>query len=206
MYGEPAALEVAGPLRGYVGDTLTYVAEIVDVDGNPTIGVLTWAVQDTTRARIVTEGEGFVQVVLLRPGRLTLVANVERFDRLAIGGTYGPGSGDLEGDFQWAAAGPFQLPCVYGGADWPPPDPHPCANQAVAFMCAVGYAGEWPVYASNRACAEAAGIATVPGDLDWPQLDRAMLATVYTNQIKLVPLWAFQNYGPLGVPSSVQAG
>lgn len=205
VYGVPTAIDVVGPLRGYVGDTLTFAYEPVDADGNPTVAVVTPSVQDTTRAQIVFEGEDFIQVLLLRPGRLTLVFNVDRFDRLAIGGVYGPGSGAREGDFQWGSEGPFQLPCVYGGEDWPPPEQHACSNQAVVFMCAVGYAGDIPVFASNESCAYEAGLVAA-GDVQG--IDRQWLAMIYMDRVKYAPISAFKNsgYGPLGIPSSVRVG
>ena len=200
VWGEPTALTVSGPDRGYVGDTLTYVVDIVDENGDPTIGVLTWEVQDTTRARIVLEGEDYLQIELLRSGPLTLLAYVERFDLLAVGGTYGPGTGARQGDFQWAMDGPFELPCEYGGTQSPPPATYPCANDPTVALCAVGFAGDRPVVASNDDCATAVGVGAVSGDLnDW---DRTLLAAIYERQIRRAPFRAFKNWESVLVNSN----
>ena len=193
VYGVPSALDVVGPLRGYVGDTLMYVFEPVDSTGAPTLAVVTASVADTARARIVEEGEDYIRVLLLRPGRLSLIFNVDRFDRLAIGGTYGPGTGPDEGRFQWAESGPFVFRCTG-------PETDPCENRPSAFMCAVGFAGNVPVFASNRDCAFQAGLVT---GLGLPDVDRTMLATVLALRTRIVPLSAFRNYSPIGIPTRV---
>lgn len=208
VYGVPEALVVEGPLRAYVGDTIDFAFDIVDAEGNPTVGVLTWAVEDSTRARIVAETDSTLSVALLRPGRLTLIANVDRIDRLVLGGTYGEGTGSLQGTFQWAAEGPFTLPCPYGGAEWPPPDQHDCATPSYLAMCAVGFAGSRAIFASNGACADAIGIGVGgPGGVPdgMTPLKLAWLRT-FSDLVQVVPATAFKNLTPMGAPVGVAIG
>ena len=144
VYGEPDAIVVDGPIRAYVGDEVTFAYEVVDSAGNPTIGVVTWEVEDPTRATILSETDSTLVVRIDRPGRLTLIATANRLTSLSLGGLYGPGTGSREGEFQWASQGRFQVVCSNG----PPCEPVP-----TIYMCVVGFAGSRAIFATG-ACAD----------------------------------------------------
>jgi len=138
VLGEPAALLVDGPMRAYVGDTLTFRYTVVDELGEPTIGVVTWEVEDPTRAAILAETDSTLVVRLDRTGRLNLIATVNRLTEIVIGGVYGTGSGSNEGMFQWASAGPFVV--TVGGT---------------VRLCAAGFAGDQLIFVSGQPCLDA---------------------------------------------------
>lgn len=187
VYGEPTAITVSGPLRGYVGDTLTYTFEIVDADGNPSMGVTSWQVADPTRATIVAETDSTVSINLLRPGRLTLQVTVARLTAIRLGGQWLPGQGDRAGTFRWADQIDNHFQVTHD-----PDNPRPAIQ-----LCAVGYSGEWPVFTSHAFCAD-----NLPPDFG---VLSALRFAIY-GPVKLVPLSAFKNVYPTGIPSHVSTG
>lgn len=161
VVGEPAALEVTGPLRAYVGDTITFDFDVVDDAGQSTLGVVFWEVQPPERATIIEETDSTLTVSLDSRGALTLVATVERLDELAIGALY---LDDYRRDGEVVTpAGTFLWPGITGDLALNP--------GGRASLCVLGLAGGRALFASSETCAENAGLVT--GDLRYAPLYRA---------------------------------
>jgi len=161
VVGEPAALLVDGPIRAYVGDTVTFTFDVVDDAGEPTLGVVFWEVRPQERATIVEETDSTLVVVLESRGSLTLVATVERLDELAIGALY---LDDYrEGGEVVTPAGTFHWAGITGDILLNP--------GGRAALCVLGLAGDRAVFASSDACAENSGM--VAPDLRYLPLRQA---------------------------------
>lgn len=194
VYGEPTAITVSGPLRGYVGDTLTFSFEIVDADGEPSMGVTVWGVANPAQATIVEETDSTVSVQLLARGRLTLTVTVNRITSLRIGAEWLEGQGDRTGMFRWASDEPFQIQCPFGGStDGACDTPGPALQ-----MCAVGYSGTRPIFASHQTCIDQ--LESELGPL--PSL-RYALQKRFQGEAEQVPLYAFKNVYPTGIPDQL---
>lgn len=170
----PTAINITAPQRAYRGDTITVAYQVVDEVGEPTDGIVTWAVRPPSRATIVEETDSTVVVVLEASGLVTLVATVERLDRLVIGGRYltpgltEDGTEIPAGTFSWT--GPFRL--RVGGQ---------------AQMCAVGFSGERAIFVSSDDCY--AELETLIGAV--PPLNQ-----IYTPQSRRIPYYKLANAQP----------
>lgn len=197
VFGEPTAITVSGPLRGYVGDTLTFSFEIVDADGQPSMGVTVWGVANPAQATIVEETDSTVSVRLLTRGSLTLTVTVSRITSLRIGAEWLEGQGERTGMFRWASDGPLQIQCPGGGStDGRCDTPGPAIQ-----LCAVGYSGTRPVFASHQICVDQ--LESELGPL--PTLRYALQRWLY-GPVEMVPIIAFKNVFSTGMPDEVAVG
>lgn len=131
----PATVTISAPDRSYVGDTLRMPFQILDADGQPTDGVTSWTVSDTSRAEIVSESETEVVLLLKRPGRVTLRVEIFRLTALLLGS-------ELLDDGGEPIPGTF----VFN-------EPRTIVVGQRAQACAVGVSDGIAIFASNPSCA-----------------------------------------------------
>ena len=96
----PSAVTLAGPGMAYKGDRLTYMARVVDADGNPTLAFLVWSVSDTSKAQIVSLTDSTATVQVADTGSVTVRVRVGPLDSLRVGMV------DSLGVFHWPSDDP----------------------------------------------------------------------------------------------------
>ena len=101
VYERPATVTVVGPSRVYKGDSLLYLARVLDANGAPTVAFLVWSVSDTARASIRPLSDSTALVVARKSGPLTVRARVGPLDSLSVGFIAPDGTVDMVGAGTW---------------------------------------------------------------------------------------------------------